>query len=263
MTAAGTTPTISVVVPCHNYGAYLSEALASVEHQTRPADEIVVVDDGSTDSTAEVIGSWKARLPNLVVVQRHPARGAATTFNDGVTASSGDLVTILSADDRLSGNYLELLETRLEDPSIDLAYAGARTFGAEAAWIPPAPFDVRELARENYINGSALIRREVHERTGGYNADLESIGLEDWEFYLHAVDLGFRGAAVEGCWIEYRRHESGSRNSISRGAALRAHVAAHRLHPRVVRRRDLLAWAGRSVKRNVRDARPVAEPQIS
>jgi O-antigen biosynthesis protein len=244
--------TISVVIPCHNYGAFLSEALTSVLEQTYPPDEIVVVNDGSTDSTAAEIDRWTAVVPGLRSLQRHPARGAATTFNDGVAASTGDLVTILSADDRFSARYLELLSERLEDPSVDFAYAGARTFGAEEAWKPAAPFDVRELARENFINGSALFRRAVHEKTGGYQPQLDSLGLEDWELYLHAVALGFRGVAVDGCWLDYRRHERGSRNTISRRTALRAHLTAHRLHPDVVRRRDLLAWAARSIRRNIR-----------
>ena len=238
---------ISVVIPCHDYGRFLGEAFASVERQTRRADEVVVVDDGSTDETPEVIRGLRERRPDLVVLSRSPARGAAETFNDGVRASHGDLVVVLSADDRMSPRYLELLESALEDPSVDFAYCEARRFGA-AEDVEPAPaFHPRRLARGNFVNGSAMFRRSLFELVGGFRPGLT---WEDWEFWVHAVEHGLRGLAVEGCWLEYRRHEGGSRDTMGPLGALRAHLQVHRLHPAVVRRRDIAVWmAGAGLRR--------------
>jgi O-antigen biosynthesis protein len=242
-------PLVSVVVPCHNYGRFLAEAVESIERQTRPADEVVVVDDGSTDETSEVVERLRRTLrTELVVVSRHPARGAAQTFNDGVLASRGDLVVILSADDRLSDRYLELTEEALADPEVTFAYAEARMFGV-VDMVQPAPsFSARELARGNYVNGSAMFRRSLFDAVGGFKRDLR---WEDWEFWLHAVERGATGRPVPGCWLDYRRHPEGSRDTMTRWDALGCHFRLHALHPGIVRPSDIGVWLSRSLMRRL------------
>ncbi len=245
---------ISVVIPCHNYGRFLAEAVASVDAQTRLPDEIVIMDDGSTDDTARVIAELTGGRSNLRSISRTPARGAAATFNDGIRATDGELVVVLSADDRLSPTYLELLADRLEaDPAVDFAYCEARYFGALQGVVPARPFDPRALMRENYINSSAMMRRRLFDRVGGFRADLPN--WEDWEFWIHAVELGGRGAAVDGCWLDYRRHPNGSRNTMSHLAGVQSHLRLHQLHPEVVRRCDLAARVLSAVNRRVRQRR--------
>lgn len=242
-------PPVSVVVPCHNYGRFLAEAVDSIERQTRPADEIVIVDDGSTDETSEVIeGLGRTLRTEFVVVARHPARGAAQTFNDGVRASRGDLVVILSADDRLSDRYLEEMEEAMADPEVAFAYAEARMFGVVDTVRPAPPFNARELARGNYVNGSAIFRRSMFDAVDGFKPDLQ---WEDWEFWLHAVELGAMGRPVPGCWLEYRRHAEGSRDTMTRWDALRRHFRLHGLHPGIVRTGDIGVWLSRSVMRRL------------
>ena len=235
---------MSVVIPCHNYGRFLAEAVVSVRSQTRPADEIVVVDDGSTDDTSDVVRALEEGIPDFVTFSRSPARGAAATFNDGVRATTGDLVMVLSADDRLSPRYLELMEQAFADPAVGFAYCEARLFGAVTGVERAPSFDARELMRENFVNGSAMFRRSVFERAGGFRTD---VSREDWEFWIHAVALGERGVPVEGCWLDYRRHDAGSRNTMSHRRSLSDHFRMRRLHPDVVRRSDLAVWFGRSV----------------
>lgn len=243
---------VSVVVPCHNYGRFLPEAVASVQAQTRPPDEVVVVDDGSTDETPDVVRALDG-VAGLRTLRRSPARGAAATFNDGVRASTGDLVVVLSADDRMSPRYLELLERALGDPAVSFAYCEARLFGAGEGVERAPSFDARELARDNFVNGSAMFRRSLFERVGGFRTD---IAREDWEFWIHAVARGERGVAVEGCWLEYRRHQTGSRNTMSRWRSLADHWRMRRLHGDVVRRSDVAVWAGRTLGRRLARAHP-------
>ncbi len=239
------------MVRCHNYGRFLPEALASVCDQSRRVDEVVVVNDGSTDDTGSVLDEFRRRLPQLVVVERHPARGPARSFNDGVERSTGDLVVALDADDRLSPRFVERLAGVMEDPAVDFAYCGEHVFGLEESDRPAKPFDVDELMRENFVHVSAMFRRWVFEATGGFRPEFDALGLEDWEFWVHAVERGAVGRAVEGCRLDYRRHATGSRNTLGRGRVLRAHLLVWRLHPRVFRLRHLLAWMARSASRNV------------
>ena len=245
-------PTVSVVVRCHNYGRFLGEALDSLTRQRRPVDEIVVVDDGSTDETSQVLERFRERRPDVVVVTRHPARGPARSFNDGVARSSGDLVLALDADDRIPPDYVEKLAAALADPEVDFAYGGERVFGTERAERRPKPFDRDDLMVESFVNVSSMFRRWIFDATGGFRPDFDRLGLEDWEFWVHAVERGAAGRAVEGCWLEYRRHERGSRNTMRRGRVLRAHLRVWRLHPRTVKPRHLLRWMARSAARTMR-----------
>jgi glycosyltransferase involved in cell wall biosynthesis len=91
-----TSRSVSVVIPCFNQGRYLREALDSVFAQTHPPDEVVVVDDGSTDSTAAIAGAYPA-----VRYVRQSNRGLARARNRGLRETTGDHVVMLDADDRL------------------------------------------------------------------------------------------------------------------------------------------------------------------
>ena len=250
MPDAGQRHRISVVIPCHNYGRYLPEAVASVSAQTRPPDEVVIIDDGSTDDTPAVIAEISKAMPAVRSLSRSPARGPAQTFNDGIRASEGDLVMLLSADDRMSPAYLERMEEAFADPAVGFAYTEAHLFGA-AEGVEAAPeFNERELMVENPYNGSGVFRRSLFDAAGGFRTDFDRLGLEDWEFWVHLVALGARGKRVHGCWLEYRRHETGSRNTMPRGRVLRAHLRVWSLHHPPMRMRDLARWAARSITRN-------------
>src|SRR3954453_5884816 len=91
---------VSIVIRSHQQGRFLAEAVGSARAQTRPPDEIVVVDDASTDETADVLAALQEREP-LIVVRHDLARGPAASFNAGVAASAGDLILALDADDAL------------------------------------------------------------------------------------------------------------------------------------------------------------------
>lgn len=240
---------VSVVIRCYQQGRFLAEAVGSARGQTRVPDEIVVVDDGCTDETATVVASLEETGP-LVIVRHATPRGPAASFNAGVAASSGDLILALDADDALSSRYVELTEAAI-GAGADLAYGGVERFGAETGFTPPPPFRTGELGVESFLHVSTMFRRSVFDATGGFRPDLDRLGLEDWEFWVHAVEHGARGRAVDGCWLRYRRHAGGSRNTMSRATVLRIHLMVHRLHPSVVGWRHLARWAARSVRRNL------------
>jgi glycosyltransferase involved in cell wall biosynthesis len=244
-------PSVSVVVVSHNYGRFLDDALQSVVGQSRAPDEVVVIDDASTDATPHVAARWSADVPYVESVRNETRLGPARTFNRGFARATGDLVVKLDGDDRFSGGYLEALEAAILRTGADIAYSGVRQFGAQTRQIPATPFDRRELMRENFINGSAMMKRSVWERTGGFREELDGLGLEDWELFVNAVSLGMNAVPVESCWLEYRRHVGGSRNTVSHLDAFRAHWLVRRMHPDAVALEDVGAWMARSVRRNL------------
>lgn len=114
-------PRISVVIPAHNAGEHLGRALQSVLAQTRPADEILVVDDGSTDKTAEVTRSFGSAVTYL----RQDQRGAGAARNQGIEAATGNWIAFLDADDEWRPEKLQLqLDLLARNPELVWAYCG-------------------------------------------------------------------------------------------------------------------------------------------
>lgn len=234
-------PSISVIIPCHNYARFVTEAIESVDAQDRPADEIVVVDDGSSDDSWQVIEALAAERPHMVAYRHPQAWGLIRTFNELVARSSGEIIIPLSADDRLGPNFLRRMEEDLVERHLDFGYPDYQTFGAEDEYFDVPELDVDRLARANYISATAGIRRRVFDEIGGYSPAFESLGFEDYDFWIRAIEAGMVGAKVHGCHLEWRRHPGGSRNTASRRdrVALRAKLIRHHprffFHPRTLR----------------------------
>jgi glycosyltransferase involved in cell wall biosynthesis len=142
-------PLVSVVIPCFNHGRYLSEAVQSALGQTYPSVEVVVVDDGSSDNTAEVAQSF----PEVRYLLR--ARGGlAAARNAGLQASQGAYLVFLDADDRLLPNAVEVgLAAFAQRPHCGFVYGAHRWITIEGT---PTKDSVPPLADDHY---EALLRR--------------------------------------------------------------------------------------------------------
>jgi glycosyltransferase involved in cell wall biosynthesis len=194
--------TVAVVIPCHNYGHYLAEALHSVLAQTRRADEVLVVDDASTDETPSVV----QRFGDSVRYVRIDARSLPAARNAGIREVNTDLVVFLDADDRLDPEFLErCLEAMPEDWMHHFVYTHFRRFGGSDAVHEAPAYDRTELARENYIAPTSLLPRAEVARNG-YDESL-TIGLEDWDLYLTLAEQGVEGVLVDEPLFLYRIHD--------------------------------------------------------
>ena len=181
-------PKVSVVIPTFNYGRYVGEAIASVLAQTHMDIELVVVDDGSTDNTAEVVGRFPD--PRLRYV-RQENRGLAGARNTGIRESSAEYIGFLDSDDSWLPRRLERQLPLLEDDAVGHVCCGYFVKDESAGTIvtrAPSPLrgDVlRTLAVENRIAGSAttsLIRRSLFDRIGLFDETLRA--CEDWDVWL-------------------------------------------------------------------------------
>jgi glycosyltransferase involved in cell wall biosynthesis len=99
--------TLSVIIAAYNAGEFISRALESVASQTRVPDELIVIDDGSTDDTAERIKAFQKRSSLNVILQQQANKGLSATRNIGVRSSRSDLVAFLDADDTIYPEFLE------------------------------------------------------------------------------------------------------------------------------------------------------------
>ncbi|MFC4307667.1 glycosyltransferase family 2 protein [Steroidobacter flavus] len=112
---------VSVIVPSHNGGPFLAEALDSILAQSLPVGQILIVDDGSTDNTAEVVARYKDRRIQYI---RKPQAGLAAACNVGLEATRGEFITFLYPDDRWSPTFVERMHDYLgEDPGIACAFS--------------------------------------------------------------------------------------------------------------------------------------------
>src|SRR5688500_6603245 len=199
-------PLVSVVIPVYNGAPFIVEAIQSIVAQEYGSLEIIVVDDGSTDETAEIVGRLGRDL--RYVFQENA--GAAAARNRGVRDASGDFVRLLEADDLWAAGSLRFLLNRLlEDPELDVVHGYARLFkdgrsnGGMDFLNPDEVFP--------YYIGAGLYRRRAFEKAGLFEERLRF--SEDTEWYWRAAELGLRIERLQGITLMVRRHE----NNMTRG----------------------------------------------
>jgi len=206
------TPRIAVVVTCYNKGPYVELALASLAAQVVLPTEIVVVDDGSTDDSAAIADDFAARHPSLSVRVLRQANSGQPAYarNTGIATVSSEVVICLDGDDALSPLYLHAVAKAFtDDPDLGLVYpdgvawdeTGTLRTWESHPWIP------LELAQANGCPCVTAYRRVVWERVGGYRTNVR--GYEDWDFWLAAASLGFRGQRLPYPFFNYRELGSG------------------------------------------------------
>ena len=244
---------VSIVIPCHNYGRYVSEAIESALAQTHRPVEVIVIDDGSTDDSVAVA----SRYPVKVIAQ--PNSGVCAASNNGVRASSGQYVLRLDADDRLCPTYIEeTLAALQQNPEAHFAYTSVEYFGTKTGTYPIEPFDSETITERNYVHCSALMRRASFDRAGGYNPNMTRSRYEDWDLWLAFTENGMPGVMVPKPLLQYRQHPVASRatldlhtlNGLRREMALAVDLQTY--HPGLFAPTALLKRLGRLPKRLAR-----------
>lgn len=191
---------VSAVIPVYNGARYLAETIESVLAQTRPVDEIIVVDDGSTDGSAALARSFSAVH---VVVQ--PQSGAATARNLGVETASGNVIAFLDADDLWTPEKNEMQAAVFEREQ-----DAGMVFGYAQQFVSP---DVEETVRRQlqcpaepmagYIPSAAYIRRDVFARVGMF-LQWQIGDFIDW--YARAAEHGIRSVLLPDVVVHRRLH---------------------------------------------------------
>ncbi|HEX7150524.1 MAG TPA: glycosyltransferase [Thermoanaerobaculia bacterium] len=196
----GTRPRLSVVIPCHNDGAYLPEAVASVERHA-PGAELIIIDDGSTQpGTLEVLAALR-EAGHRVLEQPHS--GVSAARNRGIAASSGDYFLPLDADNHLLPGFAAEAVALLDaDAAVGVVYGHRREFGLRSGDVAVPDLDLPRMLWSNYIDACAVVRRSVWSGVGGY--DVAFRDWEDWDFWLGAAARGWRFLRIPRPAFEYR-----------------------------------------------------------
>jgi glycosyltransferase involved in cell wall biosynthesis len=193
---------ISVMMPARDAASYIAEAIESVLGQGEAALEVVVVDDGSTDGTAEVAESFGAP----VRVTRQEALGEAAARNACLRMARGSVFAFLDADDIWPPGRLEPQLKALRNPEVDLVFGHQLQFRS-----PELGPDVPRFAGEGEIIrsplvGSMMVSREVFERVGAYR-DFRIATTMDW--LARARELGLRELMLPDVLLRRRLHPAG------------------------------------------------------
>jgi len=201
--------TISVVVPAYNVERTILETIESVQQQTFSDFEIIVIDDGSTDQTSEIVKSLE---DERIKIFSYPNGGLPVARNRGISHATGKFIAFIDADDLWTSDKLELQLAALQQhPEAGVAYSWTSDFVDEQKEnlysYEPMFFEgnvLPNLLVKNFlVSGSnPLIRREAIESVGEFDPMLKS--CEDWDFYLRlAAKWNF--VVVPKWQILYRR----------------------------------------------------------
>ena len=207
MSERGDGMAVSIAIPAYNAERFIGEALASVFAQSYPVAEVVVVDDGSSDATADV-----AAADPRVRVLRQPNAGIGITRSRAVAATRGELIVTLDADDLLTPGSIECRVRALEaDPGLAIAFGHVRHFTESADGAPVA----LDQAQPSPVIGGMLIRRAAYERVGPFASGLQVAEALDW--LLRAREQGLREVTVQD-QVLWRRVHGANNSSVNRAS---------------------------------------------
>lgn len=201
---------ISVVIPAYNSATTVRDAIDSVLFQTHPANEIIVVDDGSYDDTPDIVRNYGERV--ILLSRANGGPGAAR--NRGIRHASGELVHFLDADDQWMpeklARSLEALNAMPDAALVHTAFHYVAADGitlVEGAELPLLSGDCFcDLLRTNgnvILTSSVLARRELLLTEGGYRERVDFRCAEDWEFMLRLA-AKYPFAVIEEPLVKYR-----------------------------------------------------------
>jgi GT2 family glycosyltransferase len=238
---AATHPDVSVVIPLHDQGQYLREAVGSVvacATGRSPAVEIVVVDDHSTDDSLEVAHALVDEMAwfPITVVARAANGGLPAARNTGFAAARGRYVLALDADNLVYPSAIRVLTAHLNAAPDDViaAYGLLERFdeGGAVGLTSHLPWDVDLLVQGAYIDAMALVRRSAWAELGGYAEEPAIHGWEDYDLWLAAAARGWRADLV-GTVVGRYREQPGSMRKISDIDMNASFVTLRERHPRL------------------------------
>lgn len=196
-------PPLTVIIPVRDARAYLADALASAAQQGFPDLELLVVDDGSTDGSADLVGG---AAPAARLLRHAVPRGPAAARNTALREARGELIAFLDADDVWVPGALQRLARSLEArPEVQFVIGATELVRMPQPGAPVGELAVLSPARVSFFLPATLFRRSVFERVGLLDESL-TFG-EDSDWFLRAREQGVPFLTTEEKVLLYRRHD--------------------------------------------------------
>lgn len=207
------TPLVTVVIPCFNHGKFIEAALASVKQQPYQNVEVIVIDDGSTDTyTIEVL----QKISGEVKVLHQPNSGPSVARNHAIRQSRGEYILALDSDNKIRPAYITQAVFILnQQPEVGVVYGDFQYYGSQNNVKQQLEFDIRKQLLYNLFDMCAVFRRKVFDDVGGFDEFMSKPGLEDWDFWISVFEMGWRFHHLKEVMFDYYTNETSRTNQVA------------------------------------------------
>lgn len=211
-------PKISVIMGIYNCANTLSEAIECIIQQTVRDWELIMCDDGSSDTTIEVAQLFVDKYPNkIVLLKNENNKGLNYTLNKCLKYAKGDYIARMDGDDTCSPNRFEkelkVLETETD---IDIVSTDMSFFDETGEWgkiqHPDYPTKKDFIKESPFCHAPCMVRKEAYLKVGGYTVADKLLRVEDYHLWLKMYQAGFKGKNIHECLYQMRD----DRNAYSR-----------------------------------------------
>jgi glycosyltransferase involved in cell wall biosynthesis len=202
------TPLISVIIPLFNKSQFLEETINGIAAQNYENLEVLIRDDGSTDSSFSIAQELSKKLPQLSIkVFDGTNLGPGACRNYLIQRTSSPIVVLMDADDLMLPGFLHAAIDAMRKQSARVVYSDVLLTGAHASeWCPP-PFDQFGIRYANCLTSLCMIDRDLWREANGYNEGMPF--NEDWEFFIRTAQLSKAFHKLPGKYFTYRQTEQG------------------------------------------------------
>ncbi|MFG6687633.1 glycosyltransferase family 2 protein [Mariniflexile sp. HNIBRBA6329] len=199
-------PLISVVIACYNDADFIEQSVASALQQTYPHIEVIIIDDGSNQTTKNVLKAIEPKITKLITQNN---QGQSTARNVGIKQAKGDYILVLDSDDYFEPTFCEKAMLHFEqDGAVKIVTSNVTRLlpNGEKELFKPCGGTIKNFLKFNCATGSALFKKLDWEAVGGYDEAMRQ-GFEDWEFYIRLVKGGGKAYIIQEALFNYRVKE--------------------------------------------------------
>jgi len=201
---------VSIIITSYNYERYIKECIESCLYQTFDDYEIIVIDDGSTDNTNNILVNYYEN--EKIKIFNNTNGGIENASNFGINKAQGKYIVRVDADDILDKNFLKKLTSIIETKDIAFIYSNYWIINEYSNIIKEVilpNFSISEIIkRGDFLATGTLYKKEIIQKIGYYNERNKNCGLENYELILKLLLENNKGYLVNKPLFYYRRHSS-------------------------------------------------------
>ena len=199
-------PLVSVIIPIYNYGKQFEKTLNSVFESTYKNIEIIIIDDGSTDSYVNQKLLSISENPSIKII-RQVNSGPSSARNNGIKNSTGNFILPLDADDSIHSDYIQTCVNILKNnKNISPVYCDTLHIGQMQGVEQRPEWSMERLIQGPFIVNCSMFHKEAFEKSGGYDEEMK--GWEDYDLWIRMAKNGYIGKRIPKALFSYFHHEN-------------------------------------------------------